>query len=194
MDNLYFGKFTSTDRMLARELDNDYERLYSLVILETVDRGEDGQLDVYTEFINNASRQKDRRYEVNVSWVPNSSLEETNEMQSRQRLRSVEHKLKNNEKLTREYSEIVENQLIEMTVKRIPNELSEARVFYIPHKLVTRENATTTKVSIAYDNSAHTALITNSINDTMYKGSALQPTVWDIVVRARMTWYFLLGT
>ena len=180
--------------MLARELNNDYERLYSLVILETVDRGEDGQLDVYIEFINNAPRQKDRKYEVKVSWVSDISLEETNEMQSRQRLRSVEHKLTNNEKLTREYSEIFENQLIEIIVERIPNELSEARVFYIPHKLVSRENTTTTKVSMVYYNSAHTALITNSINDSMYKGFALQPTMWDIVLRARMTWYFLLGT
>ena len=67
-------------------------------------------------------------------------------MQSRKRLKNVEHKLRNNDTLKKEYIEIVENQLKEGIVERIPSEPSGTRIIYMPYKPVIRENVTTTKV------------------------------------------------
>ena len=136
---IHGGEFTSTNCIFTREHGNDYERLYSLDILGIEDRGEDDQFDVYKEFKENISRQKDGRYEVNVPWVPGSSLEETYEIQSRKRLRNVEHKLRNNEKLKREYTKIFENQLREGVVERISSEPSGTRVFYVSQTSDKRE-------------------------------------------------------
>ena len=61
------------------------------------------------------------------------------------------------------------------------------------HKSVIRENATTTKVRMVFDASAQPTPTTNSINDCMYKGPVLQSNIWDIMVRARLTPYRLLG-
>ena len=132
---IHGGEFTNTNCMFTREHGNDFERLYSLDILGIEDRGEDDQLDVYKEFKENISRQIDGRYEVNVPWITGSNLEEANEMQSKNRLKNVEHKLRDNEKLRREYTEIVENQLKEGIVEKISSEPSG----YIPHKPVIRE-------------------------------------------------------
>eukprot|EP00795_Rhopilema_esculentum_P008405 gene8405-biopygen9466 len=190
---IHGGEFSSTNCMFTRELGNEYERLYSLDILGVEDRGEDDQLDVYKEFKENISRQNDGRYEVNVPWIPGSNLAETNEMQSRKRLKNVERKLRHDEKLQKEYTEIVENQLREGVVERVPSEPSGTRIFYMPHKPVVRESAATTKVRMVFDASARPTPTTNSINDCMYKGPVLQPNIWDIMVRARMTPYLLLG-
>eukprot|EP00795_Rhopilema_esculentum_P017883 gene17883-biopygen2028 len=190
---IHGGEFSSTNCMFTRELGNEYERLYSLDILGVEDRGEDDQLDVYKEFKENISRQNDGRYEVNVPWIPGSNLAETNEMQSRKRLKNVERKLRHDEKLQKEYTEIVENQLREGVVERVPSEPSGTRIFYMPHKPVVRESAATTKVRMVFEASARPTPTTNSINDCMYKGPALQPNIWDIMVRARMTPYLLLG-
>ena len=97
--------------MVTRELGNECERLYGLDTLRVEDRGEDDQLDANKESKENISRQNDGRYEVNVPWIPGSNLAETNEMQSRKRLKNVERKLRHNKNLQREYTEIIENPL-----------------------------------------------------------------------------------
>ena len=173
--------------MFTREHGNEYEGLYSIVILGIEDRGEDDQLDVYKEFKENVSRQNNERYGVKVPWIPGSILEERNEIQSRKRLKSVEQKLKKNEKLKRGYTEILENQLKEGIVEKVTSEPSGSRIYYLPHKPVIRENATTTKVRMAFDTSGQPTPTENSINDCMYKGPVLQPNIWKIMVRARMT-------
>lgn len=73
-----------TDGCLFTRETSDYERLYSLDVLGVEDREENSKLDVHTEFVENISRKADGRYEVNVPWIPEQKLAETNETQSRQ--------------------------------------------------------------------------------------------------------------
>ena len=82
----------------------------------------------------------------------------------------VEHKLKNNEKLKREYVEIVENRLKEGIVEKISSKSSGSKIFYTRHKPVIRENATTTLVRNVFDARTQSAPTTNSINNCMHKG------------------------
>ena len=49
------------------------------------ERGEDDELDVYTEFKENIVRKLDERYEVIIPWKPGAKLDGTNKEQSRRR-------------------------------------------------------------------------------------------------------------
>ena len=79
---------------------SDYERLYSLDVLEVRDRGENDKLDVYTELKENIVRDND---EVNIPWIPGAKLDGTNEEQGRRRLQNMDIKLGQKEQLKAEY-------------------------------------------------------------------------------------------
>ena len=60
------------------------------------------------------------------------------------------------------------------------------RVYYMPHKPVVRQNATTIKVRMVFDASAKPNASAESINECMYTGPPLQQHLWDILVRAQL--------
>jgi hypothetical protein len=53
-----------------------------------------------------------------------------------------------------EYDAIIQEQVNEGVVEKVPNE-AVGKEFYLPHCVVVRENAETTKTMIVYDASAH---------------------------------------
>ena len=63
----------------------------------------------------------------------------------------------------------------------------------MPHKPVVKQDATTTKTRMVFDASAKPQPTSRSINECMYPGPPLQPLLWDILVRARMSPYLLIG-
>ena len=67
------------------------------------------------------------------------------------------------------------------------------RVFYLPHKAVVRTEAVTTKVRMVFDTSAKPHPLAATINECMYSGPSLQPLLWDIMIRSRMSENLLLG-
>ena len=85
------------------------------------DRGEDDKLDVYTEFKENIVRKHNGRYEVNIPCIPGAKLDGTNEEQSRRRLQNMNMKLRQKEQLKAEYTHIIEEQLEDGIVERIPS-------------------------------------------------------------------------
>lgn len=66
-------------------------------------------------------------------------------------------------------------------------------MFYLPHKQVVREEASTTKVRMVFDASGRQRPIANNFNECMYTGPTLQPQLWNIMVRARMSTHLLIG-
>jgi len=54
----------------------------------------------------------------------------------------------------KEYDKIIEEQLELGIIEKVPEELSGKRVFYMPHKPVVREGATSTKVRMVFDASS----------------------------------------
>ena len=171
----------------------DYEKLYSLDVLGVEDRGENDQLQIYNDFKETITRNDDGRYEVNVPWVPGSVLSNTKEQPSRKRLIGVERKQSPNITLKKEYEKIVQDQLEEGIVEIAPEKPTGDRMFYMPHKPVVRENAATTKVRMVFDASAKPHPLANSVNECMYTGPPLQPLLWDIMIRARMSTHLLLA-
>ena len=63
----------------------------------------------------------------------------------------------------------------------------------MPHKPVIKENASTTKVRMVFDASARPHPLANSVNECMHTGPPLQPLLWDILIRARMSTHLLLA-
>ena len=178
--------------MFLREV-NDYEQLYSLDVLGVEDRGENDQMDILTEFRENITRQDDGRYQVAIPWIPGSKLTTTNEQPSRRRLSNVDKKLTKDESLKREYEKIIEEQLTSGVIERVLEKPTGERVYYMPHKPVVRQDAATTKVRMVFDASAKPSQLAYSINECMFTGPPLQPLLWDIMVRARMSLNLLLA-
>lgn len=133
---------------------SDYEKLYSLDVLGVEDRVEDDQSQVYSDFKENITRREDGRYEVSVPWIPGKELSSTNEQPSRQRLWNVERKLSRDPELKEKYEEIVNDQITAGIVEYAPEQATGGRTFYMPHKPVIRNDATTTKVRMVFDASA----------------------------------------
>ena len=102
-------------------------------------------------------------------------------------------KLKQNPSLEEDYRNIVKEQLEAGIVEPAPEEPTGERLFYMPHKPVVREEATTTKVRMVFDASAKEHPLSTSINECMYPGPPLQPLLWDILVRAHMSSHLLLA-
>ena len=117
-------------------------------MLGVEERGENDQLDVYKEFKENIVRQSNERHEVKIPWIPGSELSETNESQSRKRLQNVERKLKQNEQLRSDYTDIVNSQLTDGIIEKVPDEPTGKRVFYFTYKPVAGQDEITTKTGI----------------------------------------------
>ena len=101
---------------------------------------------MYRSFKESVARGEDGLYEVSVPWIPNSSLSSTNEQPSRRRLIRVEKKLIQDLKLREKYEKVVQERLEEGKVEVPPETTTGDRTFYMPHKPVVREGASTTKV------------------------------------------------
>ena len=172
---------------------SDYEKLYTLDVLGVEDRGENDQLDVYQEFKENITRTDDGRYHVNVPWIPGQTLSNDNLEPSRKRLAKVCKRIEQDEKLKIDYDEIIEKQLESGIIEGAPEEPTGQRVYYMPHKPVVRDEATSTKVRMVLDASAKPSPNVNSVNECMFTGPPLQLLLWDILIRARMAPQLILA-
>ena len=94
----------------------------------------------------------------------------------------MDMKLRQKEQLKAEYTHIIEEQLEEGIVERIPSKPRGKRVFYLPHKAVVRTEAVTTEVRMVFDASAKP-----------HPGPSFQPLLWSIMIRSRMSENLLLG-
>jgi len=114
-------------------------------------------------------------------------LSSTNEQPSSRCLIRVEKKLSQDPKLREEYEKIAHEQLEEGIEEVAPETPTRDCTFYMAHKPVVRESASTTKVRMAKPHP-----LANSINNCMYTGPSLQPLLWDISIRARMSTHLVL--
>ena len=148
-------------------------------MLGAEERGENDQLDVYKEFKENIVRQSNERHEVKIPWIPGSELSETNESQSRKRLQNVERKLKQNEQLRSDYTDIVNSQLTDGIIEKVPDEPTGKRVFYFTYKPVAGQDEITTKTrNMVFDASTKLHLLEYRINECMHTRPALQLLLW----------------
>ena len=179
------GDYYSDDKCMFTRDTSDCEKLFSLDVLGVEDRG-DTNSEILNEFKENITRRDDGRYQITFPWISGRKPTDTNEQQSRKRLQYVNRKLDKTPELKQEYDDIVNQQLSAGVVENAPEIPTGDRVYYMPHKPVVRQKATTTKVRMVFDASAKPNATSDSINDCMFTGPPLQPHLWDILVRTRL--------
>ena len=108
------------------------------------------------------------------------------------RLLSTTKRLERIGKLT-EYNEVVQDHLKEGIIEEVPAKPIGEVIHYIPHQAVIRENAQSTKLRIVYDCSAKPNPQVPSLNDCLETGPALQPQLFDIILRNRMKVHCITG-
>ena len=163
----------------------DYKQLCSLDVLELEDRPETDQGNVYGEFVEQLHRSEEGWYESGLLWKPGHGRLLTNEQGSIKRLESLVRKLQREPGMIDKYDEIIQEQLTEGIVERVADEPNE-RTFYIPHKPVRKEAATTTKLRIVFDVSAKPSEDSPSLNECLETGPPLQNLLWNVLVRNRL--------
>ena len=155
-------------------------------VLGLKDEAEHSQATVYDEFNENIVRYHDGRFEVKLPWVPNHPELKTNEGPACKRLHNVMRKLWNDPETKQAYDKIIEQQLEVGIIELAPQNPDESRVFYMPHKLVVRKQATTTRVRMVHDTSAKPSSEYVSLNECLYIGPSLQPLLYDVQLQMRI--------
>ena len=105
----------------------------------------------------------------------------------------MNRKLNRDPQLKDEYQKIVHQQLKDGVIERTERKSTSEWVFYMPHKPVIKENASTTKVRMVFDASARPHPSANSVNECLHTGPPLQPLLWDMLIQARMSTHLLLA-
>ena len=88
-----------------------------------------------------------------------------------------------------EYNRIIQDQLQNGIVERVPKFNSETNLFnakgthYSPHHTVVRRDHKTTKVPIIYDGSARYSKEEQSLNDCSYVGNNFIPHIFDMLLK-----------
>ena len=163
-------------------VNQDYKTLWDLDVLEVTDRND----TVYEEFRDNIAKKQDGRYSVRLPWRKGNYFLPDNRQLSENRLRSQFKKLKKTPGILEAYDKVICQQIEENIVEPVPSEPDGKRIHYLPHHPVIRTEAETTKLKIVYDASAKDRKFNRSLNDCLHTGPALQPMLYDILVKFRM--------
>ena len=142
-------------------------QLDSIVILP--DEG-----SVYEQFLENIC-MKDGRYQVQLPWKEAHPLLPDNYNICVNRLQSLLHRLRKNDKLLDNYDQIIREQLdmgiIELVDLSVPKKVNQ--IYYLLHHDVIRQDKDTMKLQIVYDASARASPCQPSLNDCLYSGPSL---------------------
>ena len=176
-------EFDRNNMMLSQTSQSDYKELCRLDVLGLADSAEHDQGEVYKEFREQLQRSPEGWYITGLPWKGNHPPLPTNEKGSLRRLTSLQNRLVK-KGLFEQYNAIIEDQKEQGIVEEAPTKL-ENREFYIPHKEVVREGATSTKLRVVYDASAKATPDSPSLNNCLHPGPSLQNHLWEVLVRQR---------
>ena len=182
------GERVGADQSFFTQTTNEeYEKLYRLDVLGIEDRKEFDQQEVRKEFLENIKQNEKGRYTIKVPWIDGRKPQNSNEVQSRARLRNLMSKMKDN--VREKYEAIIKEQLEMGIIEEAPEVATGKRVYYMPHKPVISEEAISTKVRMVFDASAKPSFEDYSINECMNPGPPTQP----LLIRSRMAPVCIVG-
>ena len=101
------------------------------------------------------------------------------------RLWGTTRRLEKHNKLV-EYNTIMREQIERGTLEPAPTQPTGEIVHYVPHHSIIREEAESTKMRIVYDCSSKASQQLPSLNDCLETDPALQPRLFDILLRNRL--------
>ena len=104
---------------------------------------------VYGEFKESLQRDRDGSYVTCLPWKSVHPLLKDNAASAKARLDRLLKKMKRDPKSLQQYHNIIQDQSNLGIVEPSPIQSTENNVFYLPHHLVIKESAETTKMRIA---------------------------------------------
>uniref|UniRef100_A0A1I7VQ92 Reverse transcriptase domain-containing protein n=1 Tax=Loa loa TaxID=7209 RepID=A0A1I7VQ92_LOALO len=107
------------------------------------------------------------------------------------RLRTTIRRLKKSPELLECYDEYIKTLLEERIIERMKNQNETWRVSYLPHQAVITPQKSTTKLRVVFDASAKTNE-GPSLNECLYRGPAMMPSLVGILLRARQGRYLVI--
>ena len=167
----------SRDEML--DLNKQVHKLWDL---ETIGIRNDD--DVHQRVIDETSFNG-QRYSVGLPWKGGHGPIPLNYSNSLVRLKSQLNKLHVTPDILEQYNAVIMEQWESGVIEVVPDEDAATKVSYLPHQSVVREQAETTKVRVVYDASCKDRTTKTSLNDCLHVGPALNPLMFDILIRFR---------
>ena len=158
---------------------------------ETESIGIKGELECEqsSDCFNGNVRFNGERYEVELPWKENRPVISSDYDLCVDRLKSLQRRLLKDPELIQEYHRIIEDQISQGIVEKVPAEQSEVNegetVHYLPHHGVIRRDRETTKLRIVYDGSAKPPGRNHSLNDCLQTGPNYTPQLFDTLVKFR---------
>ena len=141
---------------------------------------------VYERF-NKDITFKDGRYEVKLPWKECDATLPDNYTLCQRRLKSLMGRLQS-EEITQEYDAVIQDQLDKGIIEKVESSKTShpepGKTHYLPYHPVIRRDKETTKLRVVYDASAK--MNGNpSLNDCLYSGPSLLPSIADMLMRFR---------
>ena len=184
------GKIQSVDMPADKEFflnspQSEFEKLCSMDVLGLVDKQQaTSDAQFHEDFSEHLRQTEDESYTTRLPWKLDYPVLPENRDLAEARFKTTTRRLENMGRL--EYYQIIQEQIEKGILEPIPSQPSEENVHYVPHQPVVREDSETTKLRIVYDCSAKRNPEQPSLNDCLETGPALQPLLFDIVLRNRM--------
>ena len=138
---------------------------------------------VHEAFEKNLSFE-DGKYSVHLPWKEHHKLLPDNFENSVARLSSQLKRLRREPDILREDDSIIQDQLQSGIIEKVDHTKCPdvGKVHYLPHHGVVRRDALTTKLRFVFDASSKATIDSPSLNDCLYSGPALTPTIFKILL------------
>ena len=163
---------------------SDFEHLCSMDVLG-LDDPETPDPSFHEDFTEHIQFKVEGFYETRLPWKIHHSVLPSNKDLALARLWGTTRRLDKCQKLG-EYDAIMQEQVQKGILEPAPSQPTGQTVHYVPHHPVIREEAESTKTRIVYDCSAKISESQPSLNDCLETGPALQPFLFDILLRNRV--------
>ena len=192
------GQTESNDKPVDKEFflsssQSEFEKLCSLDVLGLVDKQRATSDEQFHEdFSENLKQTENGSYVTRLPWKVDHPVLPENRDLAEARLRATTKRLEKIGKLE-EYHQIMQEQIEKGILEPVPPKPTGENVHYVPHQPVIKEESETTKLRIVYDCLAKRNPEQPSLNDCLETGPALQPLLFDIVLRNRMHPYCVTG-
>ena len=94
-------------------------------------------------------------------------------------------RLKRDPEILKEYDSIIQDQLQSGIIEQVDHAKwpDVGKVHYLPHHGVVRRDALTTKLRVVFYASSRPTKDSPSLNDCLYSGPALTPTIFKVLLR-----------
>ncbi|XP_065052637.1 uncharacterized protein LOC135681915, partial [Rhopilema esculentum] len=148
--------------------------------------------DVHQKVIDDVSFNG-QRYSVGLPWKAEHGPIPLNYNSALIRLKNQLRKLHQTPDILMQYDAVIKEQLESGIISEVTKDDVATKVSYLPHQPVIREEAETTKVRVVYDASCKDRSTKTSLNDCLHVGPALNPLMFDILIRFREHPVVLVG-